>query len=76
MTYINYLFVGQMVHVEGDLDLFTEVTQGHKWTQKWKSDLSAELNDFVETCFTQVNRITGHTCFYLARWFQYLGAPE
>ena len=43
-----------MLRVEGDLDLFTEVTQGHKWTQKWKSELSKDLTDFVDTCFTQV----------------------
>ena len=43
-----------MLRVEGDLDLFTEVIQGHKWTQKWKSELSEELTDFVDTCFTQV----------------------
>ena len=43
-----------MLPVEGDLDLFTEVTQGHKWTQKWKNELSEELTDFVDTCFTQV----------------------
>ena len=43
-----------MLRVEGNLDLFTEVTQGHKWTQKWKNELSEELTDFVDTCFTQV----------------------
>ena len=48
------ILAGQMLRVEGDLDLFTEVTQGHKWTQKWKSELSEELTDFVDTCFTQV----------------------
>ena len=48
------IFAGQMLRVEGDLDLFTEVTQGHKWTQKWKNELSKELTDFVDTCFTQV----------------------
>ena len=43
-----------MEAVEGNLDLFTEVTQGHKWTQKWKGEMAEELTDFVETCFTQV----------------------